>query len=151
MDGGNHVRQSERMDTNPHEQRSQDMTTETATTAAEYTAPSISTESRNWATLTHLSAFVTFFGIPSLVGPLVAWVLKKDEDPFVADQAKEALNFNVSFLIYGVVAALSILLLVGILLLPAVLVTWFVLVIQGAVRASKGEYYRYPFTMRLIA
>ena len=114
-------------------------------------APAVSTESRNWATLTHLSAFVAFFGIPSLVGPLVAWVVKKDEDPYVADRAKEALNFNLSFLIYAVVSALSVLLLVGVLLFPAVVVTWFVLVIQATVRASRGEYYRYPFTIRLIA
>ena len=96
-----------------------------------------------------LSAFVAFFGIPSLVGPLVMWLLRKD-DPWTEYHAKEALNFNISFLIYGVVAALSIILLVGLILLPAVLITWFVLVIRAAIRTSAGEYYRYPMTMRLV-
>jgi uncharacterized Tic20 family protein len=113
-------------------------------------AAEVTSESRNWATLSHLSAFVVFLGIPSLVGPLVMWLLRRD-DPWAEHHAKEALNFNISFMIYGVVAALSILLVVGLLLLPAVLITWFVLVIQGALRASAGEYYRYPMTMRFVA
>lgn len=122
----------------------------TAATHDTQTASAVSAESRNWAILSHLSAFVAFFGVPSLVGPLVAWIVKKD-DPYVADQAKEALNFNVSFLIYGALAALSIILIVGVILLPAVLITWFVLVIVATVKASQGEYYRYPFTLRLIS
>ena len=56
-----------------------------------------SAESKNWATLSHLSAFVVFLGIPSLIGPLVAWLVKRD-DPYVEHHAKEALNFNISFL-----------------------------------------------------
>jgi uncharacterized Tic20 family protein len=119
-----------------------------AGTAAE-SSPQTTPETRNWATLSHLSAFVVFLGIPSLVGPLVAWLLKRD-DPYVDHHAREALNFNISFLIYGLVAALSILLLIGLLLLPIVAITWFVLVIRGAVKASNGEYYVYPFTMRLV-
>lgn len=113
-------------------------------------SPEVTTESRNWATLSHLSAFVMFLGIPALVGPLVAWLLKRD-DPYVGDQAKEALNFNISFMIYGIAAAVSIILIVGLLLLPIVAVTWFVLVIRAAVKASAGEYYRYPFTLRFVA
>lgn len=107
------------------------------------------TEAKNWATLSHLSAFVAFLGIPSLVGPLAAWLFKRD-DPYVDHHAREALNFNISFLVYGLVAAVSILLLIGLVLLPIVVITWFVLVIRGAVKASAGEYYEYPFTMRLV-
>ena len=118
--------------------------------APETGAPELTSESRNWGTLSHLSAFVVFLGIPSLVGPLVMWLLRRD-DPWTEHHAKEALNFNISFMIYGVIAALSILLVVGLLLLPAVLITWFVLVIRGALRASAGEYYRYPMTMRFVA
>ena len=110
----------------------------------------ISNDSKNWAVLSHLSAFVMFFGIPALVGPLVAWLLKRD-DVFVEDQAKEALNFNISFLIYGLVSAVAIVFLIGLVLLPIVFVTWFVLVIVAAVRAAGGEYYRYPLTMRLLS
>jgi hypothetical protein len=105
---------------------------------------------RNLATLSHLSAFVAFLGIPPLIGPLVMWLIKR-EDPYVEEQAKEALNFNLSFLIYTVVAGISILLLVGLLLLPAVLITWFVLVIRAAVRTSATGSYRYPLTMRFVS
>ena len=107
-------------------------------------------DSRNLGTLSHLSAFGIFLGIPSVVGPLVFWLMKKD-DPYIEWHAKEALNFNLSFLVYGVVAAISIVALVGLLLLPAVLITWFVLVIRAAVRSSAGEYYRYPLTLRFVS
>jgi uncharacterized Tic20 family protein len=110
----------------------------------------VSSDSRNWATLSHLSAFVMFFGIPALVGPLVMWLLRRD-DPYAEFHAKEALNFNISFLIYAVAAAISIILLVGLILLPAVAITWFILVIQAAVRTANGEYYRYPMTMRFVS
>lgn len=110
----------------------------------------LTSESRNWATFAHLSAFVMFLGIPSLIGPLVVWLAKKD-DPYVEAQAKEALNFNISMLIYAIAAGISILLLVGIIALPAVFIAWFVLVIVAAVRSADGEEYRYPFTIRLIA
>jgi len=105
--------------------------------------------SKGWAALSHLSAFGFFLGIPSLVGPFLVWLFKRD-DPYVDEQAKEALNFNISFLIYGIASVLLIILLVGILLLPIVFVTWFVLVIVAAVKASAGEDYRYPLTIRFV-
>lgn len=124
------------------------MTTESTITPAPATA--VAPESRNLATMTHLSAFATFVGVPSLVGPLAMWLLNRD-DPYVESQAKEALNFNLSFILYGIVAAISIILLVGLIALPVVLVTWFVLVIVAAVSASRGEGYRYPFTIRFVS
>ncbi len=107
------------------------MTTETPT-ATFATTYQVSSDSRNLATLSHLSAFVAFLGIPSLVGPLVMWLLNRD-DPYVEAQAKDALNFNISFFIYGLIAAISIILLVGIIALPAVAITWFLLVINVSV------------------
>ncbi|MDH3260535.1 MAG: DUF4870 domain-containing protein [Acidimicrobiia bacterium] len=124
------------------------MTTQTAETYP--TTYEVSSNSRNLATLSHLSAFITFVGIPSLVGPLVMWLLNRD-DPFVEQQAKDALNFNISFLLYGVVATFSIILLVGLIALPVVLITWFVLVIVAAVKAGNGENYQYPFTIRFVS
>lgn len=115
-------------------------------------APSLpSNDARNWATLSHLSAFVSFLGIPSLIGPLVVWLLKRGDDPYIDYHGKEALNFNISFLIYGIVSAFLIILLIGLLLLPAVIITWFVLVIVAAVKANAGEYYRYPMTIRFVS
>lgn len=113
------------------------------------TASIASPDARNWAVISHLSAFVMFLGIPSVLGPLVTWSLKK-EDPFVDFHGKEAMNFNLSFLIYGAVSTVLVLALVGLLLLPLVALTWLALVIVGAVKAGNGEYYRYPFTIRFI-
>ncbi len=125
-------------------------TTETQSETAAAAVPhELSSESRNWATFAHLSAFVMFLGIPSLIGPLVVWLAKKD-DPYVEAQAKEALNFNISMLIYAIAAGISILLVIGIIALPAVFIAWFVLVIVAAMRSADGEEYRYPFTIRLV-
>lgn len=109
----------------------------------------ITAEAKRWAAMSHLSAFVMFLGIPTLIGPLVAWLWKRDI-PYVDEQGKEALNFNISFLIYGLASALLILVLIGLVLLPIVFVTWFVLVIVASVKASAGEDYRYPLTVRFI-
>ena len=125
------------------------MTTETPTETFP-TAYEASSNSRNMAMLSHLSAFVAFIGIPSLVGPLVVWLLNRD-DPYVEAQAKDALNFNISFFLYGLVAAISIIVVVGILALPAVLVTWFVLVIVASVKAANGENNRYPLTIQFVS
>jgi len=124
------------------------MVMETAATT-ERAKPTIGADSRGWATASHLSAFVQFAGIPALFGPLVIWLMKRD-DPYVEAQAKEALNFNISYMIYGFAAAVSIILLVGLVLLPVVLVTWFVLVIVATVKVAAGETYRYPMTIRFI-
>ena len=125
------------------------MTTETHTETLP-TAYEASSNSRNLAMLSHLSAFVAFVGIPSLVGPLVMWLLNRD-DPYVEAQAKDALNFNISFFLYGLAAAISIIILVGIIALPVVVVTWFVLVIVASVKAASGEDYRYPFTIQFVS
>ncbi len=125
------------------------MTTE-APIEAFPTPSEASSNSRNLAMLSHLSAFVAFVGIPSLVGPLVVWLLNRD-DPYVEAQAKDALNFNISFFLYGLVAAISIIVLVGVIALPAVLVTWFVLVIVASVKAANGENNRYPFTIQFVS
>jgi uncharacterized Tic20 family protein len=77
--------------------------------------------------------------------------MKRDEHPFVAMHAREALNFNLSVLLYIVVAGLLSLLLIGIPLLIAVGIAWFVLTIVAAVKASNGEEYHYPFAIRFVS
>jgi uncharacterized Tic20 family protein len=108
-------------------------------------------DSKNKAVFAHLSAFLTFVGLPAPIGPLVAWLVLKDQDAYAADQAKEALNFNLSFLLYAIVAGVSLFLLVGFVLLPVVLILWFIFPILAAIAASRGEWYRYPMTIRMIA
>jgi uncharacterized Tic20 family protein len=112
-------------------------------------ANGVSVDAKNWAVMSHLSAFVMFLGIPAIVGPLVTWLVKK-ENPYVDYHGKEAVNFNISFMIYGIVSAIAIIFLVGLILLPMVFITWFVLVIVASVKAGSGEYYRYPMTIRFI-
>ncbi|MES2311225.1 MAG: DUF4870 domain-containing protein [Pseudomonadota bacterium] len=110
-----------------------------------------SAEERQWATFAHLSALaglVMPFG--SIIGPLVIWLIKKDTMPFVNDQGKEALNFNITVAIAAVVCGLLCIVLIGFLLLPVLVVLWLVFVIVGAIRANEGTLYRYPFALRLI-
>lgn len=108
-------------------------------------------ESRMWAMLAHLSAlsgFVIPFG--NIIGPLVIWLVKRDEMSFVNDQAKEALNFNISMTIYMVVAGVLVFVLIGIPLLIVLGIAWLVLAILAAVKANEGTAYRYPLTLRLV-
>ena len=113
-------------------------------------------DSRNFALGAHLSALLALFvGLP-FIGPLVIWLIKKD-DPFVRAHAAEALNFNLSILLYAVVlvvAGLVLLIvvvgfLVWLLLIP-LFVAWLVLTVIAAVKAGQGAAYRYPLTIRFV-
>ena len=112
----------------------------------------LTSEVRNWGLAAHLSAYLGLFGgIMFFVPPLVIWLIKRDDHPFIAYHAKEALNFNITWTIYAIVAGISILVLVGIVLLPVVLISWFILPLVAAVKASNGESYRYPMTIRFVS
>lgn len=107
---------------------------------------------RAWASAAHWSALVaSVLGGLAFLGPLLVLLVKGDESPWVRRHAMESLNFQISILIYAIVSAVLILLLVGFLLLIAVGVAWVVLTITGAVRASSGEDYRYPLTIRMVS
>jgi uncharacterized protein len=108
-------------------------------------------EQRNWAMIAHLSAFAMFVGVPSFVGPLVIWLMKREEHPFIAEHGREALNFNISVLIYLIVAGILVLVLVGFLLMIAIGIAWLVVTIQAAIAASNGQTYRYPATIRFVS
>lgn len=100
----------------------------------------------------HLGAFAGLlvpFG--HLLAPLVVWLLKRNESDFVADHGRESLNFQISVSLYGIVAGLLTLVLIGYLLLGLLVIFDFVAVVIAAVRASNGEPFRYPFTLRLIS
>lgn len=110
-------------------------------------------EEVKWGMAAHLAAFAGFTAIPgaNVLGPLVVWWVKRDTMPFVADQGREALNFNITVLIIGIVALiLSTFTVVGYLLLAVIAVGWLVLTLQACMDASKGIAHRYPFTLRLI-
>lgn len=121
----------------------------TAPPAAPVGAPSA--EDRQWGLFAHLAALsgvIIPFG--NIIGPLVVWQVKKDSSAFAADQGKEALNFNITTLFAVIVAAILIVVLVGMLLLPLIGIAWLVFTIIAAVKANEGVAYRYPFAIRLV-
>ncbi len=100
------------------------------------------------AHLTSLSGFIIPFG--SILGPLIIWLIKKDQSAWVNQQGKEALNFNISIAIYGIVASLLIFIVIGIFLAIAVGVFWLVMVIIATVKVNNLEDFQYPLAIRLI-
>jgi uncharacterized Tic20 family protein len=110
-----------------------------------------SKEERNWATLAHVSALLAFFTVVGgIIGPLVIWLIRKEDMSFAADQAKEALNFQITVFLAGIVAAILCLILIGFVLLAILALADLILIIVAAVKASEGVAYRYPFNLRLI-
>ena len=104
------------------------------------------------AMLCHLLSLVGFAGIPlgNILGPLIIWVIKRDEDPFIDETGKEVINFQISMTIYTIIAGVSILVAIGLLLLPVILVANIVYTILAALKANEGQLYRYPFTIRFL-
>jgi uncharacterized Tic20 family protein len=104
------------------------------------------------AMLCHLLSFIGLIGIPAgnILGPLVLWLIKKDEDALVDANGKEVLNFQISAFIYGIVCALLALIVIGFFLLPILIIGVIVYTIIGAMKANEGQVYRYPFSIRFI-
>jgi uncharacterized Tic20 family protein len=106
---------------------------------------------RNTAVAAHLSTFAGLIvPLGSVIGPLAVWLTRRDRDPFIDQAGREALNFGISIAIYGAVLLVAALMLVGIPLLIVGVVAWVVLASLAAVKASQGQSYRYPLTMRLV-
>ena len=111
-----------------------------------------------WAMLCHLCGLVGYLGngVGNVIGPLLVWLIKKDEIPEVDLHGKESLNFNISVLLYGVGLAVLTMATFGfaaLLTIPAgiaLLVFHLVCTIQAAIKANNGEEYRYPMTLRLV-
>jgi len=115
----------------------------------------ISKDERLWAMIAHLSAFAMYAtGIGHILGPLIIWLWKRDGNPFVAEQAREALNFQISFTIYVAAAVALCLTVVGLVIgvpaLWALPVFQIVCIIIAAIKANDGVHFRYPLTLRLI-
>jgi uncharacterized Tic20 family protein len=105
-----------------------------------------SQDDRNLAMIAHLLGIISSF-----LGALIIWIIKKDESPFVAQEAKEALNFQITLFIAHVIAGALIFVVIGLLLVPLVWVVNIVFSIIAAMSASKGQGYRYPFAIRLVS
>lgn len=104
-----------------------------------------SNDEKNIATVTHLGG--TLF---SVFPALIVWVLKKDDSAYLSEQAKEALNFQITVLIAQFIAGILALILIGFIFMGIIWLLNIVLCIIAAISTSKGEQYRYPFTLRLI-
>jgi uncharacterized protein len=119
-------------------------------------------EERQWAMFAHLSALLgglltsALGGWGTFIGPLVIWLVKKDSMPFVNDQGKEALNFNITVaiamlaLVILTIFSLGILIFITVPLGIVIGIGWLVLTIIAAIKANEGQAYRYPVAIRLI-
>ena len=116
-----------------------------------YDAEKLSQDEKNWAMFCHIGVFVGFI-IPfgNLIAPLVLWLMKKDEMPFVDYHGKEVVNFQLTMLIAVAVSWLLIFIVIGFLLLAVVGVFVLIVTVIGIVKTSQGAYYRYPLSIRFI-
>ena len=108
-------------------------------------------EERTWGMFCHLVVFLGLI-IPfaSIIGPLVIWMIKRDEMPFVEDQGKESLNFQITMMLATIVSALLMFVLIGFVLIFVVIIFQFIVVIIASIKANEGVYYRYPLSIRFI-
>ena len=104
-----------------------------------------SKDARMWAMLCHLLGLFTCF-----VAPLIIWLIKKEEDAFIDDQGKEALNFQITVAIAYIVSGLLTFICIGIFLAIAVGICDLIFCILAAVKSNSGEAYRYPVAIRFI-
>lgn len=116
-------------------------------------SPNLSNDEKTWGMLAHLSGLAGIVGVPfgNILGPLIVWLVKKEEMPFVEREGKEALNFQISMMIYGIIVAVLCFFLIGLLIAPFLFIAYLILTILASVKAKEGKHYRYPFTIRFIS
>ena len=105
-----------------------------------------------WAMISHIVALSGLLGngIGFVLGPLLVWLLKREDHPFINEQGREAVNFQLSMLLYIVIGVLLILVVIGIPILIVLGILAVVFPIIAAVKANNGEHYRYPLTIRFL-
>ena len=123
----------------------------TSAAYSSYDALGSTGEERNWAMGCHLASLVGYL-IPlgNFLGPLIVWMTQREKFPLVDDQGKESLNFQITMTIMFVVSGILFCVGIGVVLFPVVIVYDLVLTIMASVKASQGERYRYPMTIRFI-
>jgi uncharacterized Tic20 family protein len=107
---------------------------------------------RTWNVLCHATALAGFF-VPwagHILGPLIVWLAKRSDSPEIDEHGKDSLNFQISMLIYNVIAGVLCLVLIGFVILAILHILNLVLVIVASIQANEGKFYRYPITIRLI-
>ena len=98
----------------------------------------------------NLGVICHLLGIFSILGPLVIWLVKKDESPMVDRHGKEALNFQISIFFYMMISWILTFVLIGFLLVPLVAAFNLIFIVIAAVKTSNGKEFKYPFTLRLL-
>ena len=112
----------------------------------------ITSDDRTWGILAHASGFVgMFIPLGNIIAPLLIWLIKKEESRFVDEVGRNVVNFQITWTIYLIVSALSLIVFIGFVLLPLVIIGWFVLIIIGAIRASNDTVFEYPLTINFIS
>ena len=99
----------------------------------------------NMGMLAHLLGIFTGF-----IGPLIIWLMKKDDSVFISEESREALNFQITMTIAMIVSSFLMIVLIGFILVPILFVVNIIFCIIGAMASSKGEHYKYPFAVRLL-
>ncbi|MCX6326337.1 MAG: DUF4870 domain-containing protein [Bacteroidia bacterium] len=111
----------------------------------------LSDTERNWAMLCHLSAFAGFFfPFGGTIGPLICWLSRKDESAWVNVNGRNSLNFQLSILLYIVLAIPLIIIIIGIPIIVLLVTLKVICIIIASVKASKGELFRYPLLIPFI-
>ncbi|MDB5342492.1 MAG: hypothetical protein JWP89_869 [Schlesneria sp.] len=107
---------------------------------------------RQWAAILHLSAFAGYFLVPvaGLVAPILIWQIKKDQLPGLDIHGRNATNWIISSLIYGVISGILILVVIGIPMLIALMACGIAFPIIAAVKANNGEVWKYPLTIEFV-
>ena len=114
--------------------------------------PATSSDVRTWCVLCHASALLGLFFhfLGHILGPLIVWLAKRGDSAEIDAHGKESLNFQISMLIYNLIAGILCLVLIGFVILGILHLLNLVLVIVASIQASEGKFYRYPLAIRLI-
>lgn len=111
-----------------------------------------SSEERTWSMVAHLSALLgAVIPLGNLIGPLVVWLIKRNDSEMINEEAKEALNFQITITLALLLCIPALFIGVGGKLFILIMIANLFFIIKAAVLASKGENYSYPMTMRLIS
>lgn len=112
----------------------------------------ISQDDKQWGMLAHFSTFLSMVApvAGAIIPPLVLMSMYQDKSEFVVKHAKEALNFQLSLLIYYTIAGMSLFILVGFIALPLLIIFAIIYTVVAGLKAQEGKDFQYPFTIRFI-
>ncbi len=109
-------------------------------------SPLASQDDKTLGMVMHILCLVGF----PIIGPLIIWLMKKDQSPYLDAQGRELLNFQISYFIYAMISVVLIAVLIGIVLIFAVGIASLVFTIIGLVKAADGKVYRFPLCIRML-